>query len=112
MKKLQIRLFCLSILAILASITSTSAKDFENIVYNEFTDMISEVEQAEYLDSEAHYNVDSKTVATALLYAGCYELKRVWTWSGWRPKRVWKWVKITCPQAASSRGPGTTIPPH
>ena len=100
---------------ILACITHTSANDFETVAYDESSELISEMEDVNYLDSKVLFTADDKmTDATSQLYFGCYELKRVWTWSGWRPKRVWKWVKVDCPQAASnrSRGPGTTIPPH
>lgn len=99
-------------LAIMTSITSINAKDYEDMGYIEFPEMISEVEQAEFLSSEADFELEYKTVATSLYYGGCYEYKHVWTWSGWFPERVWKRVRVTCPQAARGRGPGTTIPPH
>ena len=111
MKRAEMKLFCLSMLVMLLSITRTNAKDLEHLVYNEYAEMISE---AQYVDlaSQARYDLAYNNLAASVLFSNCYELKRVWVWSGWFPKRVWKWVKVSCRQAAPPLGPGTTIPPH
>ena len=112
MKRAKIRVLCLSLLVMLLSSTSMNASDSEPFVYDEASAMLSEVQNVDLLISPSDYNLKNINRATSLFYGACYEYKRVWVWSGWRPKRVWKWVRVDCPQAAPLRGPGTTIPPH
>ena len=112
MKKVEIKLLCLSMFVLLISITHTSANNYETLVYHEYSELISEGQYADLLAARLDYNLEYSNLATVLVYGSCYEWKRVWVWSGWFPKRVWKLVRVDCPQAATNRGPGTTIPPH
>ena len=142
----NIKLSWLSIITILIGITTVTAKEYVDIVYDLSSDVISEEvlpiteddlnyhalrdnenpndiaqgEDSNGLLTDIERSIDlrqttpsyivNNSVAANLLSGACYEVRRVWVWSGWRPKRVWKRVRVTCSQAA--RGPGTTIPPH
>ncbi|MFD0862084.1 hypothetical protein ACFQ1M_07680 [Sungkyunkwania multivorans] len=114
MKTSEIKLFCLSILTVLLSTASINANDHEQVAQPESLDMIAEkvpltAENIFHLDVEVYDNLDAKTFTAALMTFSCYRWvwKRVWIWDGWRPRRVWKWVRVPC-----AEGPGTTIPPH
>ncbi|NHF59973.1 hypothetical protein FK220_011515 [Flavobacteriaceae bacterium TP-CH-4] len=111
MKTIQLRLCCLTMLAILASVASSSAKVHEEQSYGDSQPVISIVETVDKLHRNTPVIVELNSFALPIANTSCYARKRVWVWSGWFPKRVWKWVRVACSQPAT-RGPGTTIPPH
>ena len=111
MKKAEIKILCLSMLVVLLSSARMNANDGQTLEHNATLELISEVQHLDQVALPLNLEVNNKTLATSMAFAACYELRRVWVWSGWWPKRVWRYVRVACPQTGGN-GPGTTIPPH
>ncbi len=110
MKNFKIKLSLLSVIIMCFVVTSSSAKDDQESIYNAAPEVVSLITtQINGATLNYHVSRDIEMIGTVnLMFDYCYKKKRVWVWKGWFPKRVWKYVRVSC----SQRGPGGTVPPY